>query len=157
MSIPETSIVPPPELPSLVEPEEQPLVMAPVAEVTMLEMRRIAEPEHEVAVAELEHETALAEVTEVSRLEVWDMSELECETIGAEVPEVPRLERPRLSKEATVVELEAVISQVQLRHSVPREMSRTEAAVPCLGWLGDDSQRRHDSCEHHHFAHRVAP
>jgi hypothetical protein len=36
-----------------------------------------------------------------------------------EVPEVPRLERPRLSNEATVVELEALVSQVQLRPDVP--------------------------------------
>jgi hypothetical protein len=109
------AIVPRPEVP-LVEPEEQP-VMVPVAEVMMLEMRHMAEPEHEVA--ELEHETAPAEVTGMSRLEVWDMSEFECETTVAEVPEVPRLEKPRLSKGATVVELEAVVSQVQLRRSVP--------------------------------------
>jgi hypothetical protein len=94
-------------------------MMVPAAEVRVLEMRHITEPEHEVAVAELEHETAPAEVTEVSRLEVWDMSELECETTVAEVTEVPRLERPRLSNEATVVELEPRVSQVQLRPGVP--------------------------------------
>jgi hypothetical protein len=33
----------------------------------------------------------------------------------AEVPEVTRLERMMLSKDATVVELEAMVSQVQLR------------------------------------------
>ena len=100
------AIVPRPELPWLVEPEEQP-VMTPVAEMTMLEMRRMTEPEDEVAVAELQHETALAEVTKVSRLEVWGMSE------------VPRLERPRLPKDPTVVDLEAMVSQLQLRASVP--------------------------------------
>ena len=84
------TIVPRPDVP-LVEPEEQPVVMVPVAEVTMLE-RHMAEPQHEVAVAKLEHQTALAEVTEVSRLEPWDMSELECPTTVAEVPEVSRLE-----------------------------------------------------------------
>ena len=110
--------VPRPELPWLVEPEEQTAVMVPVAEVTMFE-RHMTEPEHDVAVAELEHQTALAEVPEVPRLEVWGMSELECETMVVEVPEVPRLERPRLSNEATVVELEALVSQVQLRPDVP--------------------------------------
>jgi hypothetical protein len=104
------AIVPRPELPWLVEPEEQPVMMVPVAELMMLEMRHMAEPEHEVAVAEFEQQTALAEVAEVSRLEVWDMSELECETTVAEVPEVPRLEGPRLSQEAPVVELEAMVS-----------------------------------------------
>lgn len=113
------AIVPRPELPWLVQPEEQPVMMAASAEVMMLKMWHMAEPEHEVAVAELEHETALAEVTEVSRLEVWDMSELECEATMAEVPEMPRLERPRPSKEATVVELAAMVSQVELRASVP--------------------------------------
>ena len=69
--------------------------MVPVAEVTMFE-RHMTEPEHDVAVAELEHQTALAEV-----------------------PEVTRLERTMLSKGATVVELEAMVAQVQLRASVP--------------------------------------
>jgi hypothetical protein len=69
--------VPWPEPLWLVEPEEQPLVMMVlVAEVTMLEMRHMTEPEHEVAIAELEQQTALAEVPEVSRLEARDMSEL---------------------------------------------------------------------------------
>jgi hypothetical protein len=71
-------------------------MMVLVAEVTMLEMRHMAEPEHEIPVAELEHETTLAEV-----------------------PEVPRLERTILSKEAPVVELEAIVSQLQLRASMP--------------------------------------
>jgi len=93
-------------------------MMMPLAEVTMFE-RHMAESEHEVAVAELEHQTALAEVAEVSRLEPWDMSELGRETTMAEVPEEPRLERPRLPNEATVVELQPVVSQVQLRHRVP--------------------------------------
>ena len=70
-------------------------MMVPVAELTMLE-RHIAEPEHDIAVAELEHQTALAEV-----------------------PEVPRLERTMLSKDATVVELEAMVAQVQLRAGMP--------------------------------------
>jgi hypothetical protein len=86
--------------------------------VTMFE-RHMTEPEHEVAVAELEHQTALGEVPEVSRLEPWGMPELECRATVAKVPEVPRLERPRLPNEATVVELDAMVSQVQLRHSVP--------------------------------------
>jgi hypothetical protein len=59
----------------LFKPEEQPAMMVPVAELTMLE-RHMAEPEHDIAVAELEHQTALAEVPEVSRLEPWDVSEL---------------------------------------------------------------------------------
>jgi hypothetical protein len=113
------AIVPRPEVPWLVESEEQPVMMVPVAEVMMFEMRHMAEPEHDVAVAELEHETALAELTEVSRLEMWDMSELEYEILTAKVTKVPRLERPRPSKEATVVELEAVVPQVQLRACVP--------------------------------------
>jgi hypothetical protein len=62
-----------------------------------------------------------------------------------------------LSKDAAVVELEAMVSQVQLRPRVPREMARTEASVTCLGWLRHYCQCRHDSCEHPHFAHRVAP
>jgi hypothetical protein len=69
------AIVPRPEPPGLIEPEEQTGVKVPGAEVTMFE-RRMTEPEHEVAVAELEHQTALAEVPEVSWLELWDMSEL---------------------------------------------------------------------------------
>jgi hypothetical protein len=113
------AIMPWPELPWLVEPEEHPVMMVLVAEVTMLEMRHMAEPEHEIPVAELEHETALAEVPEVPRLEVWDMSELERATTVAEMPEVPRLERTILSKEAPVVELEAIVSQLQLRASMP--------------------------------------
>jgi hypothetical protein len=36
-----------------------------------------------------------------------------------EVSEVPGLERPRLPDEAAVVELEAVVAQVQLRASMP--------------------------------------
>jgi hypothetical protein len=59
----DASLVPRLEPPWLVEPEEQPLVMMPLAEVARLEMRHVTQPEHEVAVAELEHETALAEVT----------------------------------------------------------------------------------------------
>jgi hypothetical protein len=123
--------------------------------VTMFE-RHMTEPEHEVAIAELEHQTALAEVPEVSRLEPWDVSELGRKTTVAEVPEVTRLERPRLPNEAAVVELEAMMSQVQLRPRVRREMARTEASVTCLGWLRRYCQCRHDSSEHHHFAHRVA-
>ena len=111
---------PPPELPWLVEPEERPLTTMLMAEVTVLETRHIAEPEHDVNVAELEHETALADVPEVSRLEPWDMSELECETTVVEVPEVTQLERPSLPKGATMVELESLVSQIQLRGSVPR-------------------------------------
>ena len=48
------AIVPPPEPPWLVEPEEQPINMTPAAEVTVLEMRHMTEPEHQVAVAELQ-------------------------------------------------------------------------------------------------------
>jgi hypothetical protein len=85
------------------------------------------------------------------------MSELGCKTTLAEVPEVPRLERTVHSKDTTVVELEAMVSQVQVRRRVRREMARTEAAVTCVGWLRRHCQCRHDSCEHPHFAHRVAP
>ena len=112
------AIVPRPELPWLIEPEEQPVMMVPVAEVTMFE-RHMTEPEHEVAIAELEHQTALAEVPEISRLEPWDVSELGRKTTVAEVPEVARLERTMLSKDATVVDLEAMLSQVQLRAGMP--------------------------------------
>jgi hypothetical protein len=112
------AIVPPPEPPWLVEPEEQTGMMVPVAEVTMFE-RHMAEPEHDIVVAELEHQPALAEMAEVSRLEPWEMSELGRETTVAEVPEVTRFERTMLSADATVVELEAVVAQVQLRASVP--------------------------------------
>jgi hypothetical protein len=62
--------------------------MVPVAEVRMLEMRHMIEPEHEIAIAELEHQPPLPEVPEVPRLEVWGMPELECETTVGEVPEV---------------------------------------------------------------------
>jgi hypothetical protein len=85
------------------------------------------------------------------------MSELGSETTVGEVPEVPRIERTMLSKDATLVELEAMVAQVQLRASVPREMAKTEAALTCLGWLRHHCQRRHDSCEYDHFAHRGAP
>jgi hypothetical protein len=91
----------------------------------------MTEFEHSVPVAELEHQAALAEV--------------------------PRLERRTLSKDATVVELEAMLSQVQLRPRVRGEMARTEASVTCLDWLRCHCQSRHHSCEHHHFVHRVAP
>jgi hypothetical protein len=111
--------VPRPELPWLIEPKEQTGMMVPVAEVMMLEMRHMAEPEHEIAVAELEHQSPLPEVPEVPRLEVWGMPELECETGVIEVPELPRLEGTGLSQEATVVELRAMVSQVQLRAGVP--------------------------------------
>jgi hypothetical protein len=151
------AIVPPPEPPWLVEPEEQPINMTPAAEVTVLEMRHMTEPEHQVAVAELQHQARVPELPEVPRLKLRGMSKPECKTSVAEVPEVPRLERPRLSNEATVVEFEARVVQVQLRASVPREMAKTEAAVACLGWLRHHPQRRHDGCEHHHFAHRGAP
>jgi hypothetical protein len=57
------------------------VITVPVAEVVMLEMRHMAELEHEVAVAKLEHESALAKVTEASRLEVRDISELECKPL----------------------------------------------------------------------------
>ena len=57
------AIVPTPETPWLVEAEVEPIMMMPAAEVAMLEMRHVTQPEHEIAVAELEHETALAEVT----------------------------------------------------------------------------------------------
>jgi hypothetical protein len=105
------AIMPQPEVP-LVEPEEQAVMMVPVAEVTMFE-RHMTESEHEVAIAEFEHQPGLADGTEVSRLEPWDMSELECGTTVGEVPEVPRLERTMLSKDATL--MEAMLSQVQLR------------------------------------------
>ena len=72
-----------------VEPEERPVMMVPVAEVMMVELRDMTEPEHEIAVAELEYQPALPEVPEVPRLEVWDISELECEAAVAEMPEVP--------------------------------------------------------------------
>ena len=68
------AIVPPPEPPWLVEPEEQPVMRVPMAEVMVLEKRHMTEPEHKVAVAELQHqprmpETRVAEVPEVPRLE----------------------------------------------------------------------------------------
>jgi hypothetical protein len=132
-------------------------MMLPVAEVTMLEMWKMTEAEHEIAVAELQHQPRVPEVSEVPRLEVSGMSEPQCEGTVVEPPEMPRLERPRSSNEAIVVELEAVVAQVQLRHGVPRELPNTEAAVSCLGWLRYHRQRRHDSREHHHFAHRGAP
>jgi hypothetical protein len=78
--------MPRPELPWQVEPEEQPMMMVPLAEVTMLEMRHITETKHEVAIAKLEHETAPAEVT---RFKVWGMAELECRTTVVEVPKAP--------------------------------------------------------------------
>jgi hypothetical protein len=69
--------------------------------------------------SKLRRETMVGEVPEVSRPELWDMFELERESTVGEVPEVPRLERTMLSKDATVVELEAMVSQMQLRPGVP--------------------------------------
>jgi hypothetical protein len=112
------TIVPPPEPLCPIEPKEQTGMTVPMAEVTMFE-RHMTESEHDVALAELEHQPALAEVPEVSRLEPWDMSELGRETTVAEMTEMPRLERTMLSKDATVVELEPGVSQVQFRPGVP--------------------------------------
>jgi hypothetical protein len=89
------AIVPRSEVPWLVESEEQPVMTVPVAKALVLEIRRVAELEHNVPVAEHKHETAVAEVTEV-----------------------PRLEGPRLPKEATMLKLGVTVSQVQLRASV---------------------------------------
>jgi hypothetical protein len=55
ISEPKAAIEPRPELPWLVEPEEQLVMMVPAAEVTMLETRHMTEPEHDIAVAELQH------------------------------------------------------------------------------------------------------
>jgi hypothetical protein len=82
----EAAIVPRPERPCRLEPEEQIAKLTRVAEMTVLE-RHVAEPEHDVAVAELEHQPALAQVTEVSRLELWGMPELGCKTVLADMPE----------------------------------------------------------------------
>jgi len=110
-------IVPWPEPRWLVEPEEQPVLLVPVAELTVLEMPHVPEPEHDVAVGKLQHQPGLPEV---SRLKPWRMPELEPKTTALGVPEVPRLERPRLANEApAVVQLEALVSQVQLRRGVP--------------------------------------
>jgi hypothetical protein len=84
------AIVPRPEPPRAIKPEEHLAVMVCLAaKVMVLKMRHMAERDHDVAVAELEHEPALAELTEGSRLEVWGMSELGCKITVAEVPEVP--------------------------------------------------------------------
>jgi hypothetical protein len=64
-------------------------MMALVAEVTVLEMRHIAEPEHEVAGAELEYQPRPPEVPEVPPLEVWGMPELQCKTRVVEVSKAP--------------------------------------------------------------------
>jgi hypothetical protein len=111
----------------------------PVAEVMVLETWHMAELEPQIAVAELEHATTPAEVTEVPRFEAWGMSELEC---GTAVAEVARLESPRLSKDTPAVELEALVSQVQLRPGVSRKMPKAEVAVSCLGRLRYDPERR---------------
>jgi hypothetical protein len=100
------SIVPRPEPPWLVEPEEQPVTMVPAAELTMLE-RHMAEPEHQVAGAELEHQTALAEV-----------------------PEVPRLERTMPSKDATVVELEAWCRRCSFGPACPEKWREPKPRSP---------------------------
>jgi hypothetical protein len=52
-----------------------------VAEVIILEMRHMTEPEHEIAVAELEHEAALSKVAEMPWLEAWKMPELELKSL----------------------------------------------------------------------------
>jgi hypothetical protein len=83
------AIGPRPELPWQVQPEEERVMMALVAEVMVLEMRHIAEPEHEIAVAELQYQPRPPEVPEVPRLEVWGMPELECKTTVVEVLQVP--------------------------------------------------------------------
>jgi hypothetical protein len=58
------------------------VITVPVAEVVMLEMRHMAELEHEVAVAKLEHESALAKVTEASRLECGTYPNLNANPCG---------------------------------------------------------------------------
>jgi hypothetical protein len=113
------AIVPTPEPPWLVEAEVEPIMMIPAAEVAMLEMRHMTEPEHDVAVAELQHQPRVPKVPEVPRPGGRGMSKPEREASVAEVPEVPRLGRPRLSNYATVMELEARLMQVQLWHGVP--------------------------------------
>jgi hypothetical protein len=72
----DAAIVPRPEPPWLIEPEEQTGMVVPVAEVTMPETRHMTKTEPEVAMAEVEHQTAVAEVPEMPRLEPWDVSEL---------------------------------------------------------------------------------
>jgi hypothetical protein len=74
--------------------------------------------------------TRVAEVPEVSRLELWNMFELERDSTVGEVPEVPRLERTMLSKDATVVELEAMMSQVQLRPRCPEKWREPKPRSP---------------------------
>jgi hypothetical protein len=83
------AIVPRPEPPWLAEPKELAVMMVLVAEVTLLEMRRMAEFEHEIPIPEVEHETAPAEMPGVPQLEVWSLPELESKTTVVEVPEVP--------------------------------------------------------------------
>jgi hypothetical protein len=150
------TIVPRREPPWLVEPEDQPVMMVPVAEVMMLETRHMTEPEHDIAVAELQHQPSLPEVSEVARLEAWGVPELEWRTTVAKCPKGRDL-NGRDFPTPPVVELQALVSQVQLRRGVPWEMPKTETTFSCLGWLRYHPQRRHDSCEHHHFAHRGAP
>jgi hypothetical protein len=92
----EAAVVQVPDVPRAIEPEEEAALAVSMSEATRFEGNNLTEFEHHIAVAEPKHETAVVEVTEV-----------------------PRLEGPTLPKEATVVEIAATVSQVQLRASVP--------------------------------------
>ena len=107
------------KMPRLAELEEW--AAMPEAERMGLEVRDMAEPECETSV--VAEPTLVAEATEMPRLEVWDMSELEYEAFVItefehEAPVAKVTEVSRLAEEATVVELEAMVPQVQLRARV---------------------------------------
>ena len=92
----------------------------PGAERLGLEVRDMPEPECETPM--IAEPTLVAEATEMSRLEVWDMSELERkapiaelehEAPVAEVTEAPRLEVAVLPEEAAMVEFKAMMRQMK--------------------------------------------
>jgi hypothetical protein len=115
------------------------------------------ELEHDIALAEFEHEAALSKVAKTSWLAKCDMPELENEIPVVEATEGPWFETLRLRKEAAVVEIKAMLSQLQRWAKVAIEMARTKPALICLGWLRPHSQRCHYRYAKHDLGHRVAP
>jgi hypothetical protein len=108
------------KMPRVAEFEEW--AATPEAEPVGLEVRDVPEPESETPV--VPEPALVAEVTEMPRLEVWDMSELEHEAIVIaefehEAPVAEVTEVSRLAEKATVVEIEAMVPQVHLRAGVP--------------------------------------
>jgi hypothetical protein len=137
----------------------------PEAERMGLEVRNM--PELESKTPAIAEPTLVAEVTEMPRLEVWDMSELKYEAFVvaefeheapvAEVTEGQRLEVAVLPEEAAMVELKAKMRPMKSCAGVRREMAETEGAVTRLGGLRYHPYRGHYGCKDQDLAHHVAP